>query len=259
MMTNKYLKAVGLCSSAILSGVTAQAQADWDFLVEPYVLVTSIDGDADIGRIEGADLAVDFGTILDNLEMAGMVHAEALHSSGWGLAFDWGMMDLGADSKTNRGGVVDASVRQAVTELQLFRRFVADNGGSVDIIGGLRNWDNELQVKLDRSSPLFQTSIPTKIRLENNPDWTDYYLGVRTIQPLAENWHWMAYVDVGAGDADFTSSVKGGVQYAFNDTWSVELLYKATWVDYDDGRKGADHFAYDTVTHGPLVGLMINF
>jgi hypothetical protein len=40
----------------------------------------------------------------------------------------------------------------------------------------------------------------------------------------------------------------------------MDLQYKALWVDYEDGSAGqAGYFAYDTVTHGPIVGLKIEF
>jgi hypothetical protein len=41
---------------------------------------------------------------------------------------------------------------------------------------------------------------------------------------------------------------------------TLDLKYKATWVDYDEGQQGqVDYFAYDTVTHGVVIGLMFKF
>ena len=38
------------------------------------------------------------------------------------------------------------------------------------------------------------------------------------------------------------------------------MQYKATWVDYENGTPGqAGYFAYDTVTYGPLMGVIFNF
>ena len=38
------------------------------------------------------------------------------------------------------------------------------------------------------------------------------------------------------------------------------MQYKALWVDYENGTPGSpDFFQYDTVTHGPLLGIIYKF
>ena len=93
----------------VLACTTSQAQAaeNWDFIVEPYLVAISIEGDAAIGRVEDIDLDVNFDTILDNMDQAAFIHAEAIHNSGWGVLVDYALMDLKGDSSTPRGGVVD--------------------------------------------------------------------------------------------------------------------------------------------------------
>ena len=76
----------------------------WDFLIQPYALMANIDGDASIGAV-GGPVEVDFSDILENLQLAGMIHLEAFHANGWGIIFDYGFMDLGSD-ETGSGGVV---------------------------------------------------------------------------------------------------------------------------------------------------------
>jgi hypothetical protein len=78
---------------------------DWSYQIEPYGQFTSIDGDTGIGRVDGAPVDVGFDDILENLELAGMIHFEALHQSGWGIALDYGFMKLGAKKTGPRGGV----------------------------------------------------------------------------------------------------------------------------------------------------------
>ncbi|MBA1421544.1 MAG: hypothetical protein FAF03_12135 [Epsilonproteobacteria bacterium] len=63
---------------------TMEETSAWAFELEPYLMITNIDGNAKFGRLPTTSLNVDFSTILDNLDMAGMVHAEAHHKSGWG-------------------------------------------------------------------------------------------------------------------------------------------------------------------------------
>jgi hypothetical protein len=88
---------------SLLSPFSAQAD-DWNFEVELYLLGTSISGDASIGRATGAEVDVDFGDILEVLNMGGMVHFEAVHKSGWGTALDYSFMDLRDDISGSQGG-----------------------------------------------------------------------------------------------------------------------------------------------------------
>jgi hypothetical protein len=85
---------------------------DWSFEVEPYLMATNIVGDASIGRVSGAPIDVDFKTILDNLDMAAMLHFEAHHKSGWGLAMDYAFMDLGQKKSSSRDGFIKVGLRQ---------------------------------------------------------------------------------------------------------------------------------------------------
>jgi hypothetical protein len=91
-----------LLALPVLACTTSQAQAaeNWDFVVEPYLVATSIEGDAAIGRVGDIDVDVDFNTILDDLDIGGMIHAEAIHNSGWGVLVDYALMDLKRDSST---------------------------------------------------------------------------------------------------------------------------------------------------------------
>ncbi len=233
----------------------AQASANWDFVVEPYLIATSIEGDAAIGRVGDVDVDVEFDTILDNLDMGAMIHAEAVHSSGWGVLVDYALMDLKGDSSNDRGGVADVRVKQVVAELALIHHTELGNDSSYDLFIGVRHWDNELSLKL---IPNFDLLGQKKFSAE--PSWTDGYIGGRYIMALGGNWKGMISGDVGAGGSDFTATARAGVYYSFNETWELELGYKGLRVDYEEGNEGqVGHFVYDTVTHGPLLGLKINF
>lgn len=79
-------------------------------MVEPYLLASSIEGDASVGRVSGVPVDVDFEKILETLSIGAMVHAEAHHTNGWGFIVDYGFMDLEDDISTPRGGVVSSEI-----------------------------------------------------------------------------------------------------------------------------------------------------
>lgn len=253
-MKNKVLSSLLLSAIGAYSlGVSAQ---EWNYQLEPYLMVTSIKGDATIGRINADDVDVDFGTILDNLDAAAMVHFEAHHNSGWGVVFDYGFMDLGGNKKNVNGSSADVGIRQGVLELQALYRNKLSNG-SLDYFAGVRWWDNDIDVDLNFSA------LPGDGLVKNvKSDWLDPVIGVRWIRNIDDKWTFLAQADIGGFgiSSDFTSSVQSGVMYRINELMTVDLKYKATWVDFEEGNTGQqDYFQYDTVTHGAVIGLAFNF
>ena len=80
--------------------------------------------------------------------------------------------------------------------------------------------------------------------------------------PLSEKWEFVLRGDLGGFgvSSDFTAVAAGGVLYSFNETISLDVQYKALWVDYENGSRSAPgYFAYDTVIHGPIIGLKLEF
>jgi opacity protein-like surface antigen len=239
------------------SFLPAQSYAeDWSYEIELYALFANIEGDASVGRVTGADVDVDFGGILDNLELGGMIHFEAHHENGWGLSLDYGFMDLGADITGPVGGVINASVRQGIFEaLAVHRNKLTD--GHLDYLFGIRWWDINLDVTID------PVVLPGTATANVEEDWFDVIVGVRWLNNINKKWDFVLRGDIGGFglEADFTANVQAGVHYQMSANWLLDLQYKALWVDYENdntpGQPG--YFAYDTVTHGPLIGVIYKF
>lgn len=230
--------------------------SDWSFELEPYLMGTSIAGDANIGRITGAPIDVDFKTILDNLDMAAMLHFEAHHKSGWGLAMDYGFMDLSQKHTNNRDGFLKVRLRQGVLEtLGLYR--VKYGRSMVDYFAGVRWWDNDMELVLDPAV------VPGNTNIEVKEDWVDLVVGLRWNNRINRKWNFITRADVGGFglSADFTSTVEAGFTYKVSKLMTVDMKYKASWVDYENDSDEGDvgDFTYDTVTHGPIVGLNFRF
>lgn len=189
------------------------------------------------------------------MKTAGMIHFEAVHESGWGTALDYSFMDLRDDISGPQGGVVGTKLRQGVFQADVLYR-VPVGKGSIDYLGGIRWWDNDLEVTVD---PVALSGSVTK-KVEE--DWVDLYVGARWITPVSQNWKFMLRGDVGGLglEADFTATLFGNVRYAMTESWLLDIGYKAVWVDYETGSRGEPgYFAYDTVTHGPLLGVIYKF
>jgi len=241
-------------TAILLLSAAANAEG-WSYQFEPYVLASSIKGDTSIGRATGVDVDVDMSDILEVLEMAFMGHFEAHHSNGWGVALDYGFMDLRADIVGTRGGVVDAQVRQGVFEALMVRGSQSGKG-TLEYLAGIRWWDNDIDVDIDPAI------LPGTASFSVEEDWVDLVLGVRWSNPINDKWTLKLRGDVGGFGigSDFTSAVSAGFHYKMTQSIDLDLQYKATWVDFESGSRGEPgFFEYDTVTHGPIIGVIFNF
>ncbi len=246
----KSILVVGAVAMLAVPGVVKAS--NWSHEIELYGLAATIDGDSGIGRVDGADVDVNFDDILDVLNAAAMVHYEAHHTSGWGLILDYSFMDLRDDLSGPKGGVADFKVRQGVFQADVMYR-VSLAGGTLDYLGGVRWWDNNLEVNVDAAV------LPGSVSRRVSEDWVDVFVGARWIQPINQQWDYILRGDVGGFglEADFTSSLSGGFRYKLTEALELDMQYKATVVDYEGGTKGEPgYFAYDTVTHGPMLGLI---
>ncbi len=232
-----------------------EKQKSWTFDLEPYLMASNISGNASVGRATGVDVDIEFSDILETLNIGAMIHFEAHHESGWGIWLDYGFMDLSQDTSGPVGGVASTDLRQGVMEaFALYRQDLAH--GKLDYIAGIRWWDNDIDITVDPS--LFPGSISKKVRA----DWVDAVIGARWTHHISENWHFRLRGDIGGLglSSDFTGTTSAGIIYVINDLLDIDLTYKATWVDYEEGTKHTpDHFEYDTVTHGPILGLNFKF
>lgn len=228
------------------------ATSAWSFEVEPYLMITNIDGDSKFGRLPTTELNVDFSTILDNLDLGAMVHMEAHHKSGYGVWLDYGFMDL-SNGINPVDQITSLRVRQGVLEaFGMYRTEVTS--GYVDYIAGIRWWENDYDLTYNFPA-LGRNGV-----IRKDVNWIDAVIGARYTHSINENWKLRVHGDIGAGGADFTASTSAGIVYTVNDLIDVDMKYKATWVDYEEGTKGqSDYFVYDTVTHGFIVGVNFKF
>lgn len=227
----------------------------WDFVVVPYLLFPSIDGTTSIGRV-GGDISVDPGGIFSNLQFGGMVHAEARHASGFGLMVDSAFMFLGAGASGEGGiGSVDVDVFQGIFEIYATYRVDLEDT-KLDAYAGPRIWDIDTEIDV-RAGP-FEGSF------DGGDTWVDPIIGFRVQQRVAPAWRVQAQGDIGGfgidGASEFTWNVMGGVAYDGWPSTSVFLMYRALSVDFDSGTPGtSSFFEYDTITHGPLIGVGYRF
>lgn len=230
---------------------SVSAEDEWEFIIAPYGLFPTITGDASVGIVEGADIDVGADDIFNNLELGGMMQAEAHHKSGFGIILAYNFMDLeGESSDPNGNELYDADVYQGIFEGYGVYRYDTSLG-PVEGYGGIRWWSMDIDFSLRG----------TKIT-DNDADWIDPVIGIRWRPQLSKRWSLIFRGDLGGFGvgSDFTWNLQGGIAWSATEYMSVVAEYRAISVDYSDGPVGSrDRFAYDTVTHGPVLGLAFRF
>ena len=109
-----------------------------------------------------------------------------------------------------------------------------------------------MDVELDISTPGPSTVV------DKRQDWVDPIVGGRVFLDLTDNLSLVLRGDIGGFGvgSDFTWNVAGLLLYDFDlfgKDASVVAGYRVLDQDFEDG-SGANKFAYDVTTHGPILG-----
>lgn len=235
--------------------VNERVNRAWEFMIAPYFVAANITGTSQVGRLPNTDIDISTSDILENLKFGAMIRAEALYQQKFGAMIDVAYMGLGSSADVFAGrGRISVGVDQTIVEGMLFYRVYNSPQTSVDLYAGGRYWD----INLDLNA---QGTFVGNFDISRGDDWIDPVVGIRAFHMFNDKWSANARGDIGGFGvaSDFTWNVQGGVGYHFNKTWSAHMQYKALSVDYDNDKTGTDSFGYDTITHGPLLGVVARF
>jgi hypothetical protein len=229
---------------------TSFAADKWEFAIVPYALFPFIKGDTTTGVAEDTDIDIGPDDIFDTLELGGMIYLEAFHENGFGASLGYAFMDL-SDEGSGPAGFTSAEVDiyQGIFEGYLYYRTETAKG-PLDVFGGIRHWD--LDVDLDYKGPITSESF------DSGDDWVDPIVGVRWMPQISDDWSLSLRGDIGGFGvgSNFTWNLQGSAIWDFADAMSLVLQYRALSVDYCDGTQGtSSRFCYDTITHGPAIGI----
>jgi hypothetical protein len=238
--------------------LNATARADDGFTIRPYAWLSGMTGDVGARGVK-TSLDESFVDILDASDsVIGFFGRGDLRKGRLGFYVEGGYMRLGVDNvSTPIGeaddkfdlGLVDAAILVRVLETPSDGRA---GGISIDALAGARYVHLQNDFDFDLAASRTQTR-----------DWVDPIVGAEATINLNEQWALMFHGDVGGFGvaSDLTWSAAGLVSYRFNlgsVRSSVFAGYKAIGEDYSHG-SGINEFTWDTVLHGPVIGLSFMF
>jgi hypothetical protein len=247
-MGTRTLLSVCATTALTLVGASASAQSGpggWQYTIAPYMVAAGMDGSIGIAGSE-AEVDVPFSTILDNLDLAGMVHFDMMNER-WVISSDLIFMNL-EDDEAVAGGTTTATMEETLFEVAGGYRV----SPAVILLAGARWVD--LSTGLDFSGP------NAGVGEDASKSWVDPFVGIQVAAPLATRWWLGLHGDVGGFGvgSDLAWHAYADIGYRASDLVSIILGYRAIDMDYEDG-EGGNRFAYDVLTAGPQLGVAFRF
>jgi hypothetical protein len=227
----------------------APEASGWSFRAAPYAWLTAIDGDIAVGPLS-APVDISFGDTLDKLDMAYMGLVE-LGYDRWTLGADIVYGKFSNDIEG--GGRIFRSFRYEYSQLvitpTLGYRVLESDTYHLDVFVGARmNWlDTTLTGRFVGGGQTQRSA---------DESWADPIVGIRGQAALGDDFFMRYNADIGGFgvSSDLVWQAFLGLGYNITDSASVAIGYRGLGVDYSDGP-----LAFDTVTHGPVLGFELRF
>jgi hypothetical protein len=242
--------------------VAQEITDDWEFAASIYGWFPDISGDTAFAASSISTIDVDISSILDHLKMTGQGAFE-IQKDHWGAFTDLIYLEVGESKSRTRdlsigGRPLPASVTSRA-ELDLKTtlwtiggsyRVLATPGASFDILLGMRLADLQQTLDWEFTENVGVAAPRSGTREESVNQW-DAIVGIKGRFGLGESHNWVLpyYIDVGAGDSDFTWQAMLGLGYSFG--WG-DLTVAWRYLDYE---LKSDSAITDLALNGPALGV----
>lgn len=242
-------------SSALSGGSLLSNEDQWSFRIAPYVWATALNGDTGVdGRT--AHVNASIGEVIDHVDGGAMLTAEARYGR-WGLVTDFIYADL-ADRKFYDSGLIESvklQVNQYIwTQAAAYRAF-EQNKSWIDLLAGFRMVSMDQTLSVTARDPFApRGDVSDSVGLDRT--WVDPIIGLRSAIALSDRWAIRTEGDIGGFDANSTLTWQAFAALGYDASESTRLLAGYRGLGYDHNRDG---FIYDTVMHGPIVGVGVGF
>ena len=229
--------------------------SDWGFRFAPYVWATALNGDTGIDGLN-THVNASMKEVIDHVDGGAMFTAEARYKR-WGLITDFIYADL-ADRKYYDHGLIERvklKVNQYIWSQAAAYRAVESDGSWLDLLAGFRLMSMDQTISVTARDPFAQSGdVSGKASFDRT--WVDPTIGLRSAVGIADKWAIRTEGDIGGFDANskFTWQAFAALGYDLNE--STRLLAGYRGLGYDHDRDG---FKYDTIMHGPMLGLGVGF
>ena len=236
-------------SKAVVPMTTAPAGDGWWFRGAPYVWLTAVDGDVGVGPLS-APVDISIADTLESVDMAFM----GLFEAGYGrLSVGVDVVYAKLSQDIGGGGHLFDSFRFEQKQW-LLTPFVAYNV--------VKTERYHMDVFLGAQITILEVELtgrlvgPGEIVASRDKDWIDPIIGIRGQAEITEKLFFRYNGEIGGFgvSSDLVWEAFLGFGCHINENVSVAVGYRGLGIDYSSGG-----FTYDTVSHGPVIGLEVRF
>ena len=243
----KRVTAIVLLLAGFASTAAAETSDEWESHLNVYLWGASIGG----RTADGSDLNVSFDDLLKNLQM-GFMGTAAARKGKFVMLADLIYLDV-SKSKSDSGEFLGQPIEEK-GKLKL-TGWVSTFGGGYSLINDGRN---TLDILLAARYLNLDSTFTFKVDDESRKSdlggvFWDGVVGLNGETSLSEKWYLAYYVDLGAGDSDFTWQTRLGFGYNLK---KHSLFFGYRYLDWDF--KSGDRLN-DLNFHGPYAGVKFSF
>ncbi len=226
------------------------ARDEWRFRLTPYAWAAGVSGEFAQFGLPPVEVNESFSDVIENLDIGAMAAFEAWRGS-YGILADVMHVRLSGSGVVNGvlpvGVPVSASAINTTGMLALQYRWLEDEAGYLDVLGGVRHWSLKTTLNV---------APPVNVNLSESVRWSDPVVGVKGLYRLSEKTYLTSWAMIGgfAGGAEAAIDLMAGVGYQLNESTAVILAYRHLSVDYSEGA-----FIYDSTQAGFGIGLDFRF
>lgn len=239
---------IGALLLVLSTGAAAQSAKPSELTLTPYLWSAGFKGT--IGASDGGGrVDADFSSLTDSMEISGfMLHAD-WRRDRWSVFGDGTTVKVTSSAPSPLGPLyagVDGEIRGNILQAAVGYRVLGDDASGIDVFGGLRYYD--IEVQLDLRPGL----LPAR-SLNGTENWVDAIVGARWHGRFKRNWVAKVYGDIGAGGSDATWQAAATIGYEFR--WgSILAGWRHLMADYDN-----NGVRIDAALSGPLLGASFRF
>lgn len=236
---------------ALALPLAARADDNWSFRVAPYAWMAGLSGKTStLPGAPNADIDMSFRDILENLDIAAFVAAEARHGDFFFVGdISYASVSDSAKTPGNLFGKVKVESQTFTGTLVAGYTLLHGENFQAGAFGGVRAWSIDNKVKL--TDGILQGG-----KRSHQETFFDPIIGGAVQVDLAPKWTLLGSASIGGfgAAADFEWGFTTVVDYQVGENWGAVAGFRFLSVDYD--RNG---FVYDVNQYGPLVGVYFNF
>jgi len=227
-----------------LPATESEAKGDWEWTLVPYLWASDIGMEEKITDEPVLETDIDFGDLIDKVDLAFTVHFEGRKGRGGfliditaiGLSNETTFSGGSGSSAPPDGTLVNADIDLSIVEVGGFYRPGGEKTG-LDILAGIRYVGMDQKIDITLPSP---PDMPINTKVESSPTLTDGFIGLRYSGTMGKKWGYAIRGDIATGGTEQTLNGIIGFSYQIGKSgrYALRLGYRYMTMEIEEVEDG---------------------